>query len=451
MAKDRRTRAELLAENEELRARATEAEQTLQAIQAGEVDAVVVSGPAGDQVYTLRGADRAYKALVEEMGDGAATVSADGLILYANRAFCDMLRATPEEVAGRGIFDLAAPADRGLLEALVARASDMQDSAGLTLACGDGTRLPVHLSLTPVRLDDVLVLCAVMADLSEQRRRQDELEAAVAERTRDLRQQIAERELAETQAREAQEQLLAEQRAARQHAEAELGRLRDALVRTTRLATIGQVSATIAHELRNPLASIRNAVFYLKRKTTDDQPLLQEYLGIIDQEIDKADAIIGNLLSMAKAKAPGKAEVDLAQVLADVLARDPKAARVRCRMSLDPDPFVVSVDPDQLRQVIQNLLDNAADATDGQAELFVEARRDDQTDAITFRDTGPGVAAEVRKTLFEPLVTTRNTGTGLGLTICRLIVERHRGTIDLIDQDAGGAVFRIRLPRPQGG
>lgn len=257
---------------------------------------------------------------------------------------------------------------------------------------------------------------------------------------------ITERREAERAAREAHEELLVEQRMARERAEAELARLHDELVRKTRLAAIGQVSATIAHDLRNPLGSVRNAVFRLKRKAPHDPPFLQEYLGIIDDEVATADAIITSLLSMARAKPPKKQEVDFGQVVADVLARDPAAEQLRCEVSLNPDPFTVCADSDQLSQIVQNLLDNASAAMGGQGELVIQAHRDGENDIVTFRDSGPGVPAEVRETLFEPLVTTKAQGTGLGLTICHQIVEVHGGSIELMEQDAGGAAFRIRLP-----
>jgi two-component system OmpR family sensor kinase len=107
----------------------------------------------------------------------------------------------------------------------------------------------------------------------------------------------------------------------------------------------------------------------------------------------------------------------------------------------------VHADPGQLRQFGRNLLSDAAQAVEGRGEWIVEARCDRGTGIIPSRDTGPGIAPKVREKLSEPLVTTRATGTGLGLTICRQIVERHGGTIEAVDHKGEGAAFQIRPPR----
>jgi len=258
---------------------------------------------------------------------------------------------------------------------------------------------------------------------------------------------VTERRRAEEAARAADQRLLDQQRRAKEQVAAELAEARDELVRKTRLAAIGQISASIAHDLRNPLGAARNAIYYIKNRLARDDPKLKEYVGIIDSEIGSADHIIGALLEMARGRAPAKRAVDLGQLVGEVLAAAREAKEIRCRVALTPDPFLVHADPGQLRQVVANLLTNAAEAMEGQGEWIVEAVRDQETDIILFRDTGQGIPPEVRENLFEPLVTTRAAGTGLGLTICRQIVERHGGTIDAVDHEGEGAAFRVRLPR----
>jgi len=258
---------------------------------------------------------------------------------------------------------------------------------------------------------------------------------------------ITDRKRAEEAARKAQAELLDERQHEKEHAEAELAQMRDRLVRATRLAAIGQVSASIAHDLRNPLGTVRNAAYYLGRRLPKDQPEVAEYLGIINQEVAAADRIITNLLAVAGAKEPVKQHVDVGQAIREALAETGQAEAVRLRMSLAPEPFMVRADPDHLRQVFRNLVANAAEAMGDGGEIVVEAARDADGDSIVLRDTGPGVAQEIRETVFEPLVTTKAKGIGLGLTICRQIIEHHGGSIELIDEDRPGAAFRIRLPR----
>jgi PAS domain S-box-containing protein len=258
---------------------------------------------------------------------------------------------------------------------------------------------------------------------------------------------ITERRKAEAEARDAQQELIEQQRHEKEHVEAELAKLRDELVKTTRLAAIGQVSASIAHDLRNPLGSVRNASYFLRRRLSKDEPKASEHLKIIDQEVARADQIISNLLEMAQPKASHKQEVDLAEIVEEVFGQAKRIERVRCRTSLVPDPFMIKTDPNQLRQVISNIISNAVYAMKGHGDFLVEATRESDYDTLSFKDTGPGFAPEVIDRLFEPLITTKASGTGLGLTICRQIVEKHDGTIHAEDCKGGGAVIRIRLPR----
>ena len=126
---------------------------------------------------------------------------------------------------------------------------------------------------------------------------------------------VTERREAERRVQEAQEQLVAQQRREKERVEEELARVRDELVRQTRLATIGQVSASIAHELRNPLGAVRNAAYILRRRAPKEDLQETNYLDIIDQEIAASDRIISNLLEMSRPKQPVKQHVDLRQAL----------------------------------------------------------------------------------------------------------------------------------------
>jgi signal transduction histidine kinase len=286
----------------------------------------------------------------------------------------------------------------------------------------DGSIFPVEASGRTIKIEDKPYLQEIIRDITERKR-------------------------AEEAARAADQRLVEQHRREKEQVAAELAKAREELVRTTRLAAIGQISASIAHDLRNPLGAARNAIYYLRNYLARDDPRLKEYVGIIDSEIGSADRIIGNMLEMACDRAPARQAVDLGQLVGEVLAAAREAKGIRCRVALTPDPFLVHADPGQLRQVVANLLTNAAQAMESGGEWSVEATRDQETDTILFRDTGPGIPPEVRENLFEPLVTTRAAGIGLGLTICRQIVERHGGTIDVVDHEGEGAMFRVRLPR----
>jgi len=258
---------------------------------------------------------------------------------------------------------------------------------------------------------------------------------------------ITEREKAEEEKRKVQTELFEQHRDEKEHVEAEVAKLREELVRKTRLAAIGQVSASIAHDLRNPLGSVRNASYFLRRHVNKDEPKLAEYTQIIDEEVARADRIITNLLEMARPKAPHKEKVDLGGIIKEVFSRAKGASGVHCEVSMAPDPFAVQADPSQLRQVVANIVENSIEAMKGGGDFFVEACRDAGYDTIVFRDTGPGFAPDVMDAVFEPLITTKASGTGLGLTICSGIIENHGGSIAVEECEEGGAAIRIRLPR----
>ncbi|MCH8962878.1 MAG: ATP-binding protein, partial [Bacteroidetes bacterium] len=165
------------------------------------------------------------------------------------------------------------------------------------------------------------------------------------------------------------------------------------------------------------------------------------------QEVGTATRIIDNLMELSRGKEPKKQAVDLLQAVREIYARVPVADGIDLTCSVEPEPFEVYVDPGQFHRVLDNLVTNAVQAMERRGEITVEAVRDGQFDEITVRDEGPGITEQEREQVFEPLYSTRTTGTGLGLTIGRQIIECHGGTLELAEAEGPGAVFRIRLPR----
>ncbi len=262
--------------------------------------------------------------------------------------------------------------------------------------------------------------------------------------------EAAGRRRAEQAFRSAQEQLLRQDYQARRQIEMELNRSKDELVGQTRLATIGEVAAGIAHEVRNRLGAIRNAAQRLRTSPSRSEPESTDPLGSIEHEIRRADRTIADLLELSQAEAPVKQLLDLEPIARESLKQVEADERIEFRIDLDPRPFRLRADPDQLRRLLVHLLSNAVEAMGGRGRITLEARRGDDSDEIVVRDTGGGVPAELRARIFEPLVTSKSQGTGLGLSICRQIVDRHGGSIDLVPEAGAGAVFRVRLPGPDG-
>ena len=164
-------------ELQELRSRLQSAQETLEAIQAGAVDAVVVSSSGGDRLYTLAGAEHAYRVFVEAMNEGAATIAADGTILYCNRCFAEMVRRPLDDLMGRPVFDLLSAPDRQVFEALLRASLEGSGKSEATLSAADGEMIPAYVSLRSLEDSGSRAVAMVVTDLREQKRNQEMLAA----------------------------------------------------------------------------------------------------------------------------------------------------------------------------------------------------------------------------------------------------------------------------------
>jgi len=191
-----------------------------------------------------------------------------------------------------------------------------------------------------------------------------------------------------------------------------------------RLATLGQVAASIGHELRNPLAVIDSSMVLLRRRMRDE-PRIAKHLDRIGDQVKVADGIITNLLGMVRDHPPKRQSVALETLVEETWASVHDATDA----TLEKDLHVAEarVDPGQLRQLVVNLLQNAIDA--GATRCRVVSRADGEVLELIVEDDGGGLPEDAESWLFEPLVTTREQGSGLGLALCHRIVEKHGGTI----------------------
>jgi len=167
------TREQLLRRIERLEMRLEEAESTLQAIRHGEVDALVVSSPTGPQVYTLHSADHPYRILVQEMQEGALTLTPTGLILYANLAFARMMRTSLESIVGTSVQRFVVPRELQNFMALFERGVHSNSRGEVALQAVDGTLVPTFLACNSFRGDDFQSVCLVVTDLTEQKRQEE--------------------------------------------------------------------------------------------------------------------------------------------------------------------------------------------------------------------------------------------------------------------------------------
>ncbi|QJW93542.1 ATP-binding response regulator [Frigoriglobus tundricola] len=415
----------LLAENEELRVRLEEAEATLDAIRKGEVDAVVVAGVDGHRVYTLEGADQFYRVLIEAMqpGQGAASLSADGTVLYCNRSFAALLKVSQERAGGRPFEEFVAAADRSEWRGILKEAQATQSHGELRLQPVEGAPVPVHLALNALPLSGAVALGLVVTDLTERKNQEETARRLVSEE--------AARAAAERLARQAQE----------------TDRKKDEFL------------AVLAHELRNPLAPIRNAAQLLKLKGLTD-PIMRNARDVIERQAAHLSRLVDDLLDVSRITR-GKITLQTALVGLDaVLASAVEASRPvieaaghELLVTLPPDPVFLIGDMTRLVQVFGNILVNAAKYTDAGGHIRLAARREPGGVAVSVADNGIGIPADHLPKLFEMFSQVDSAlertqgGLGIGLSLVKGLVELHGGTVEARSEGEGrGSEFTVRLP-----
>jgi signal transduction histidine kinase len=233
------------------------------------------------------------------------------------------------------------------------------------------------------------------------------------------------------------------------HAQTEaIAAARASLAQSEKLAALGQLAATVAHEVRNPLGVMRSAAQTLAEATPGDVDTAQASTFIIE-EIDRLANVVKSLLTFARPLHVETRPVAIGELFdrAALLARDELAPKhLRVEHAATTGLPLVEADPDLLCQVLLGLIGNAAEAAPPDSVVALAAQAgDDGLVHLSVSDAGPGIAPELRARIFEPFYTTRPRGTGLGLAIARQIVEAHGGHIDVGDAAGGGARFMISL------
>jgi len=215
--------------------------------------------------------------------------------------------------------------------------------------------------------------------------------------------------------------------------------------RTERLATFGQLVASIGHELRNPLGVMESSLFLVRSRVGNDERVLR-HLDRIEAQIRLSNRIIGDMLDIVRDRPVIARAVEVGALIAAAREAFPAPPGVRWVVDLPADLPRVSADFDQLRQVFVNLLTNAVDAAGEGGEVRITAAPAGTSVEIVVSDSGPGIDPAVRARLFEPLVTTKPRGIGLGLSLCKRIVERNGGSIGVVAGPLPGAAFQVALP-----
>lgn len=230
-----------------------------------------------------------------------------------------------------------------------------------------------------------------------------------------------------------------------QKLEEELDETKRELLSSEKMATVGKITAKVSHDLRNPLAVISLCLYILKDKVKDDEAIV--YLDRIENSYNRMDRLCEELCDFEREMSLEKNALDLHQLIRDSLTFcEHNLTKIKKILELSPEVPPILADQRRLEQVFTNIIQNASESMGEEGMLRIETKKEQDFVKISFTDTGTGIADEVREKIFEPFFTTRSKGVGLGLSICKEIVEKHGGKMDVESKLGLGTTFNILLP-----
>ncbi len=227
----------------------------------------------------------------------------------------------------------------------------------------------------------------------------------------------------------------------------ELLKTREKLNRQENLANVGQVSSNIAHELRNPMTAIRNSVYFLRKHFITDSKALH-HLEVIDDELSQSDEVIERLLELTKGKKIKLKTTDLRKIAHDAYQICTPPRNIQLKVKLEEATKEIRLDPLLFRQILTNLFSNSIQAMPQGGDISLIAIQKESTIEIRVTDNGEGIPKESWNKVFDPLYTNKKDGIGLGLSLCRELMERHNGSITIEKSSNSGTTFLILLPAP---
>ena len=429
-----KTYEQLVAENENLRWQLNEATETIQAIRTGQIDALVVEGADGHELYTLKTADQTYRIFIETMNEGAVTLNKDGLILYCNSALAAIVELPLSKVIGLSFDQFIAPTDKAGFDMLFKGNWTDDRKIELTIRSDAGRLVPCQLSVTALELDGGICLSVILTDLTGQKETQQLLKAN-------------------------NEQL--------ERANAALENSNQALNRSN--SNLQQFAYVASHDLQEPLRKIQAFGDLLKTQHSTQIGTGLDYIERMQSAASRMSTLIKDLLTFSRisTRQDNSTPVPLSDVILPVLTDlEMVIEESGAVVELDQLP-TVSGDPPQLGQLFQNLLSNAlkfrrpnvpprvriraqlvpARQLPPSVKPVLQAAAYYRIDVL---DNGIGFDEKYADRMFQVFQRlhgkSQYPGTGIGLAICEKVVVNHGGAITASSQPGQGATFSVYLP-----
>ncbi len=353
----------------------------------------------------LRESEERYRAIAESTPDAIITTNSATKILLWNKAAESIFGYTQNEIIGKSSKILVPERVRELEKLGVERSAKTGISAvlGKTVESvglrKDGSEFPTEVSLSSWSSGGEAYYAAIIRDITERKKAEDELAAT-----------------------------------------------RDALFRKEKLAVLGQLAGGLGHELRKPLAVIKNACYFLKsKKSIITDNAVKDNIDIINAEIELCNTIISDILDFSRVKKPVMQQIGLNKLLTDALSRIILPRNIHLETNFTKDIESVLCDPLQISQLFNNLIDNAVQAMPDGGSLKIYTHKKNNAIEVVVADDGCGIPSDRLSRIFEPLVTGKESGVGLGLAICKKLAEVNHATILVESSEGKGSTFTLRF------
>ena len=368
---------------------------------------------------SLMESEMKYRQLVELAQEGVWVLNTDLVTTFVNPMMAQMLGYSQSEMLGKSLFAFLDPKIVHLAKEFLGRFTQGVDgNFEYEFIRKDGTSIYATIAASQIA-DDNGEYCgtlALVADITIRKIMENKLEKysknledIVEEKTRQLK--------------EAQIQL----------------------VKSERLAAIGELAGMVGHDLRNPLSGIKNAAYYLQKKDMCKESRFREMLDVIDMCVNHSNKIINDLLEYSRELNLDKENCSLGELIRDAFALVKVPDSIKVRSYYDSE-FVLNVDSEKMLRVFVNLIKNSIDAMPEGGEISIRSMVAKDFLELSFSDNGIGISDDVLPKLFMPLFTTKAQGMGFGLAICKRIIDAHGGKIMVETVKGEGTTFKITLP-----